>query len=436
MRSVKILICLLLAVPAFAETVIIQNVNVLPMTSPKVLEKQTVVVKDGRIESVSKMPKAAAKDAKVIDGTGKFLMPGLADMHAHIPPVNAKGGLMDDTLVMFVASGVTTVRGMFGYPGHTEIRNRARFGQIVSPYLYVAGPPFSSQTVVSEKEVIDRVKLQKKEGWDLLKVHSGLTIRQYDALAKTAKEEKIRFGGHIPAAVGLIHALDMGQETIEHMDGFIEYLDGAKGPVDEKQLAIVVKKVKDAGAWVVPTSALIEIVYGATPIERLAAYPELKYSPKAAIEIWTEQYNQRVAKVPRAAAANVVMNRRRILRALHEGGVKLLLGSDALQEFTEPGFSVRHEMESMRAAGLSNYDILRIATVNAAEYLGMQSTMGTIETGKRADLVLLDGNPLQDVTNVAKVRGVMVNGRWLPRDQLDMALTRVAEKYMPVNQGD
>lgn len=428
----KILLCLLLAVPAFAETVVIKNVNVIAMTSPRVLEKQTVVVRDGRIESVSKLPKVA-KDATVVDGTGKFLIPGLADMHAHIPPVDAKGGLMEDSLVMFLASGVTTVRGMFGHPGQLEIREKAKLGQMISPALFLAGPVFSSQTVVSEKEVIDRVRLQKKEGWDLLKVHSGLTIRQYDALAKTAREEKIRFGGHIPAAVGLMHALDMGHETVEHLDGYVEYLDGTKGPVDEKHLATLVKKTKDAGAWVVPTSALIEIVYGATPIEKLTAYPELKYSPQAAVDIWTKQYNERVGKVSRATAANVVANRRRILRALHEGGVKILLGTDALQQFTEPGFSVVHEMESMSGAGLSNYDILRTATVNAAEYLGRKASMGTIEAGKRADLVLLDANPLENVSNVGKVRGVMVGGRWFPRDQLDIALTRVSEKYARVS---
>lgn len=433
MRLTKILLCLLLAVPAFAETVIIKNVNVIPMTSPRVLEKQTVVVRDGRIQSVSKLPVAADKEAQVIDGTGKFLMPGLADMHAHVPAVNAKGGLMEDNLLMFLANGVTTLRSMFGQPGHTDVRNKSRFGQIVSPTLYVAGPVFSNQTIASTQEVIDRVRRQKKEGWDLLKVHSGLTIEQYDALAKTAKEEKIRFGGHIPAAVGLIHALDMGHETIEHMEGYIEFLDGTKGPVDEKHLAAVVKKTKDAGAWVVPTSALTEIVYGATPIEKLTAYPELKYSPQRAVEIWTQQYNERVAKIPRAAAANVVANRRRILRALHEGGVKILLGTDALQQFIEPGFSVAREMESMREAGLSNYDILRTATVNAAEYLGQQASIGTVEAGKRADLVLLDANPLENVANVAKVRGVMIGGRWFGRDQLDIGLDRIAEKYARVN---
>ena len=428
MRLSRVLICLLFAVPALADTFVINNVNVISMTSPRVMEKQTVLVRDGRIESVSAMAKAA-KDATVIDGTGKYLIPGLADMHAHIPPVETKTGLLNDTLVMFVASGVTTVRGMLGEPDHLKVRDQANRGEIVSPMLYLAGPPFSDETVASAQEVVDRVHKQKKEGWDLLKVHFGLTPDQYEALAKTAREDKMRFGGHVPAAVGLMRAIALGQETFEHMDGFVEYLDGTKGPVSEKPLEEVVKKSKEAGIWVVPTSAYWEIVYGATPLEKLTAYPELKYSPPPAIEYWTNEYNKRVAQIPRAAAANVVLNRRRILRALHEGGVKILVGTDSIQEFTEPGFSVAREMESMVAAGLSPYDVLRAATVNAAEYLGKKDSMGTIEAGKRADLVLLDENPLANVSNVSKVRGVFVGGKWYPREQLDIGLERIVQKY-------
>jgi imidazolonepropionase-like amidohydrolase len=428
MRVLRVLICFLVAIPAVAETVVFRNVSVIPMTSPNVLEKQSVVVKDGKIASISKKP-VIPKDAKVIDGSGKFLIPGLADMHVHIPAVDAKGDLMQDVLTMLVANGVTTARGMFGMPGQLDVRNKASLGQIVSPRLFLAGPPFSSQTINSAQEVVDRVRTQKQEGWDLLKVLDGLTPDQYDALANTAHQVKMRFGGHVPLSITLPHAIEMGQETIEHMDPFTVYLESAKGPVDEKKLGELASKLEEAGTWVVPTVAVQEITWGAPSIDTLKAYPEIQYSPDAAVDFWVKSYEQRMQRIPRDQATNVVNNNRRIIKALNDSGVRLLLGTDALQQFVEPGFSVSREMEGLRRAGLTPYQILRTATVNPSIYLGEEDASGTIESGKRADLVLLDGNPLADVANVAKVRGVMVHGRWYSREQLDEALKRVAEKY-------
>lgn len=428
MRILRVLTCFLLAVPAIADTVVFRNVSVITMTSPKVLAKQTVIVKDGRIDSIA--PKAAVpKGAKVIDGTGRFLIPGLADMHVHVPAVEAKGGLMQDVLTMLVANGVTTTRGMLGSPGQLEIREKARKGQIVSPSLFLAGPPISSLSVATPEEAAARVQEQKQQGWDMIKVHDGLTLAEYDAVAKTARELKVRFGGHVALEVPLPHAVEMGQETIEHMDPFIVYLETAKGPVNEQKLAGLLQKMKAAGTWVVPTSAVSEITFGAMPIEKLKAYPEVKYSPLAAVEVWEKTYEARLKYIPRDQATNIVTNNRRILRALRDAGVRLMLGTDSLEQFVEPGFSVMREMVSLRNAGLTPFEILQTATVNPAIYLGKEKEMGTIERGKRADLVLLDADPLLDVANVAKVRGVMLGGRWFGRDQLDEALGKIVEKY-------
>jgi imidazolonepropionase-like amidohydrolase len=428
MRLLRVLLCFLLAVPAIADTVVFRNVSVVSMTSPKVLENQNVIIRDGRIESISAIAKAP-KGATVIDGTGRFLMPGLADMHAHVPAVDAKAGLMLDTLTMFIANGVTTVRGMWGLPGQLEVREKAKTGQIVSPSLFLAGPAFNNETIASADEAAARVREQKKQGWDLLKIHDGLTLAEYDAIAKTAKEVGMRFGGHVPMDVTLPHALEMRQETIEHMDPYAIYLETAKGPVDEKKLADLVKRLKDAGAWVVPTNAVSEITFGSTPLETLKEYPENKYSPNAAVDVWVKMYEQRSDQIPRAQAANVVANNRRIIRAFRDAGVKMLLGTDTLHQFVEPGFSVMREMVSLRNAGLTPYEVLRTATVLPAEYLGRQTTTGTIEPGKRADVVLLDANPLENVANVARIRGVMANGHWYSRADLDKALQRIIQKY-------
>ena len=425
----KLLLSLLAALPLFAETIVIRNVNVVSMTSPKIAEKQNVIVRDGVIESVSTRLAKMPDGTKVVDGTGKWLMPGLAEMHGHVPPLNAPNGATNDTLFLYVASGITTVRGMLGHPGQLDLREQSKRGDIIAPNLYLAGPSFNGNSVNSPQEAIDKVRLQKKEGWDLLKVHPGLTRDEYDAMAKTAREAGIRFGGHVPEEVGLEHAIEMGQETFDHIDGYVELLDGEKGPVDEKKLAAIVKKSKDANVWIVPTSALWEVLFTTIPLDTLKAYPELKYVSQQAVDQWSNMFNDRLKNIPREDAKNVIANRTRILRALHEGGVKILMGTDAPQQFSVPGFSLHRELLRMREAGMSPYEIVKSGTVNVGQYFAKQDRFGTIEPGRRADLVLLDANPLADISNVAKINGVMVRGRWLSRADLDAGLEKIAKKH-------
>ncbi|HEY0371980.1 MAG TPA: amidohydrolase family protein [Thermoanaerobaculia bacterium] len=418
----------LLAFPALAETIVIRNVNVITMTSPKVLEKQNVIVRDGVIATVDQRLAKLPEGTKVIDGTGKFLMPGLAEMHGHVPPANAPNGATEDTLFLYVANGITTVRGMLGHPGQLELREQSKRGEIVAPNLYLAGPSFNGNSINSPQEAIDKVRAQQKEGWDLLKVHPGLTRDEYDAMAKTAREEGMRFGGHVPEEVGLEHAIEMGQETFDHIDGYAELLEAEKGPVDEQKLAAIVKKSKDANVWIVPTSALWEVIFGAVPLATLKSYPELKYVPQAAVNQWSSLYEERLTQIPRDDAKNIIANRTRILRALHQGGVKILMGTDAPQQFSVPGFSLHRELLRMRDAGLSPFEILKSGTVNVGQYFAKQDSFGTVEAGKRADLVLVDANPLTDIANVDRISGVMVRGRWLDRATLDAGLARIAEK--------
>lgn len=431
MRILATALAAALAFPSLAQTVVFKNVNVISMTSPKVAEKQTVIVTDGKIGSILgagamvKLPESAT----VVDASGKWLMPGLAEMHGHIPPPNAPNGLLSDVLALYLANGITTVRGMLGHDGQLNLRQWAKEGKIVSPNLYVAGPSFNGQSVNSPQEAIDKVIAQKKEGWDLLKVHPGLTLAEYDAMAKTAKKEGMRFAGHVPEEVGLLHAIEMGHETFDHMDGYSEYLGADKGPIDEKKLASIVKKSKAAGVWIVPTSALWAVIFNATPLETLQKYDELKYVPPQAVDSWSKMYNDRAKQIPAETSKWLIPNRTKILKALHEGGVKILMGTDAPQQFSVPGFSLHRELLFMREAGMSNFEILKSGTVNVGQYFAKQDSFGTIESGKRADLLLLNGNPLDDITNVDKIEGVMVNGRWFSRKDLDARLAEIAAKY-------
>jgi imidazolonepropionase-like amidohydrolase len=406
-----------------------ENVSVVPMTKETVLANHTVIVTGDRITAVgpaktTRVPEGATR----VNGQGKFLMPGLAEMHGHIPPPTQPKELIDNVLFLYVAGGVTTVRGMQGAPGQLDLREASKRGEIVAPALYLAGPQFSGNAVKSVEDAAARVRQQKSEGWDLLKVQEGMALDVYDSMARTAREAGIRFGGHVPDAVDVLHALDMGQETFDHIDGYIEHLDGRAKVVDEKALQNLVQRTRKAGAWIVPTMLVWETLQGPVTLESRTGFPELQYLPAAQIAQWTKALETRL-KNPQFNAAQAKLhidNRNRILKALQAGGVKILLGSDAPQQFNVPGFSIHREMKSMADAGISTYEIVRSGTANVGEYFKAQDSFGTIAAGQRADLVLVDGNPLQNLANMEKRSGVMVRGRWLPAAEIDARLAKIA----------
>lgn len=411
------------------QVVAFTSVTVVPMDSSRLLANHTVVVTGDRITAMG--PAAATRvpqGAVQIDGRGKFLMPGLAEMHGHIPPpATAPKELVDAVLFLYVANGITTVRGMQGAAGQLELRQAASRGEIVAPSLYLAGPQFSGNAVKTVEEAVTRVRQQKAEGWDLLKVQTGLTREVYDAMAREAKAAGMRFGGHVPADVGLLHAIEMGQETFDHLDGYAEQLDGLTKPIEDKPLQDLVARTKQAGAWVVPTMVVWETLRGPVSLESRTGLPELKYMPRAQVEQWTRAVENRL-KSPQfnAEQARVYIdNRNRILKALHAGGVGVLLGSDAPQQFNVPGFSIHREMQRMAEIGMSAYEIIKSGTANVGQYFKAQGNFGTIAVGKRADLILVDANPLQDVANAAKRSGVMVRGRWLSAADIQTRLAAI-----------
>jgi imidazolonepropionase-like amidohydrolase len=408
------------------------GVDVVPMDGERVLADHTVLVEGGRIVAVA--PTAATSlpdDAIQIDGTGRFLIPGLAEMHGHIPSPEAPRFHVESVLFLYVANGITTVRGMLGYPGQLELKERAARGEIVAPNLYLAGPSFSGQSIGSPEQADARVREQAAAGWDLLKVHPGLTLEEYDAMARAAEETGMRFGGHVPEAVGLRHAIEMGQETFDHIDGYEAELHTFEGPLDEGYLAEIVELSRDAGVWVVPTQVLWETLYGTADLDSLRNLPELRYAPPAQVRQWISVHEERLAEpdFDLRDSRRLIAARMRILEALHDGGVRILMGTDAPQQFSVPGFSLHREVRRMVQAGMSPYEVLATGTRNVGEYFANEDEFGTVAVGQRADLVLLGANPLEDIGNVDAIEGVMVAGRWLPRAEIDRRLEEIATGY-------
>jgi hypothetical protein len=408
-----------------------ENVTVIPMDSERSLRGHTVLVQGDRIVAVGPSASVAVPSgARRVDGRGKYLVPGLAEMHGHVPPPSAPAQTTEDVLFLYLANGITTVRGMLGAPGQLELRRRTNTGELLGPTLYLAGPSFNGNSVNSVDDAVRMVREQRAQGWDLLKIHPGLTRAEYDAMARTAAQEGLRFGGHVPADVGLMHALRMGQETFDHVDGYVEYVGGVEGPIDPARLDSAVRMTREAGAWVVPTMALWEVLFLTLPLEELTAYPELRYISPQSVQGWVNAYNQRrgAPEYNAETSRRVIEARQQVLAALHRGGSRILMGTDAPQQFSVPGFSLHREFPRMRAAGMSPYDILATGTRNVGEYFQRNDAFGTVAVGRRADLLLLDADPLADVANLQRIAGVMARGRWVPADEIRTRLEAIAAR--------
>ncbi|MDX1538381.1 amidohydrolase family protein [Arsukibacterium sp.] len=418
--------------------IVFDQVHVLPMhTEPvapdqQVLRKQRVVVQGDRIIAVGAANELAIpQGATLIDGAGRYLLPGLSEMHGHVPPLADFSGVpkryLDDVLTLYLAGGVTTVRGMLGHDRQLQLKDDIASGKRLGPTLYLAGPSFNQHTVTSTEQARQRVREHKQQGWDLLKIHPGLSLEHYQAIAAEANKQNIDFAGHVPEAVGIKQAILLGSRTIDHLDGYMAALDGFDTVLTPEDMAPLVALTKQHNVAVVPTEALWQTIIGAADSEKLQAYPELKYMPARVVDGWQRYLQQASGSYYTGATAALhAENRRLLLGELYRAGVTILLGTDAPQLFSVPGLSLRREIPKMLEAGMSPYDILRSGTVLVGEYFADEDQFGQVKAGQRADLLLVDGNPLDDLSVLNQPAGVMVRGQWLSRQQLDSLLADIA----------
>jgi len=422
-----------------ADTTVFVNVNVVPMSSETVLAQQTVVVVDGKISQLGDVDSVPVpKGATVVDGTDRFLMPGLAEMHAHV--TSTAPYQVDRLSTLFVANGITTIRGMLGHASHLKLRDQFASGEVFGPRLITSGPSLNGRSVSGAADAARQVREQQAAGYDFIKVHPGLSSDEFVALARTANEIGIPYAGHVPAAVGVRLALQGQMATIDHLDGYFAALlpanSGGSGgfggffdvllakELDAGQIPGIVAATLEAGTWNVPTEVLIEQLIDATPAAELKRRSETKYVSAATVRNWVaekeKQLNDRGLD-PETAALAIEM-RRQLIFELHEAGAGLLLGSDAPQTFNVPGFSTHRELDALVKAGLTPYEALRTGTAAVARFLG--SNGGIVAEGKDADLILLDANPLDDIRNSQRIHGVMLRGLWLPAVELHARLKR------------
>lgn len=438
-RCAFLIVAFLSSAAAAADTTAFVNVNVIPMSRERIIEQQTVIVSDGVITAVGNVDEVPLPEgARLVDGTDRFLMPGLAEMHAHVPPVDS--GDLERDFALFIANGVTTVRGMLGHPSHLRLREALLDGETFGPRLITSGPSLNGRSVSGAADAERQVREQHAAGYDFIKIHPGLDDEEFAAIASTANELDMPFAGHVPVAVGLKNALASGMASIDHLDGYMAALmppnyDASGGfggffdvllaaDVEAEGITDLAEATADSGTWIVPTETLVEQLIDEVPASELRGRAEMRYVPAATIDRWVEaKERQRQERgFSTETAAKAIFIRRALIRELHRSGAGILLGSDAPQVFNVPGFSLHRELELMVAAGLTPFEALRAGTVNVAQFLGLRT--GVVEAGREADLVMLDSNPLEDISSTRRVHGVMARGNWYSAADIEATLKR------------
>ena len=425
------------------------DVNVLPMDRERVLEGHTVLIQDGLIQDVAPSHRVRVPEgARVIDGDGLFLLPGLADMHVTLPSRQSPWTREEEFLLLLLAHNVMVIRGMEGAPAHLELRREVASGALLGPTIWAGAPPLGGDNAQEPEPTVERMLAHRRAGYDLQPVFGDVAPEAWDSLAEEAHSRGYTFGGTVPEAVGLRKALSSGISTVEHLDGYLEEvvsdeirarLDrGASIPladqlqsVEGRKMRAMAAHTRASDAWIVPTLHLWEIRFGSPEVDSLMAQPGMEYVPEPLSNRWILEAGGG-SRVPQKVGRELIDTRRRLLRALTMAGVGVLMGTGSPELFTVPGFSLRHELQSMRAAGLTPYEILVTGTRNVADYARREllepSNFGTVEEGNRADLVLLAGNPLDDLSALWDQEGIMLRGRWIPRAELDRRLQVMRER--------
>ena len=443
---------------------VITHVSVIDTTGARLIRDTTVVIVDDRIKEIGTTGTVKApKDAKRFDGSGKFLIPGLWDMHAHIS--------YKEFLALFIANGVTGIREMGGNPEEfvqlKEWRKEIANGTLIGPRIFTAGVIVdgprkigrrNSLNVENAIEARQAVNNLKQHGADFIKVYSMLPRESYFAVAEQAKKQGLSFAGHVPASVTASEASDAGQKSLEHLFGvFSACSKNADALHDEANTAVAISGLsvfvgaeirtelktldtyddKNAAAlfarfvknstWQTPTLVGWQNL-SATDESYFLNDSRLKYIPSERKNSW---------KVQKAALLKgfdpeyfperqrLFEAQLRLISAMHKAGVKLLAGTDTAGLYEYPGFSLHDELALLVKAGLTPMDALRCATCNPAEYFGLLDSLGAVEKGKIADLVLLDANPLEEISNTSKIAAVVLGGRLIPRSTLDEMLSGV-----------
>lgn len=432
----------------------------------------TILIDHDKISAIG--PDSSAEiptGARVIDATGKFLIPGLTDMHIHLMGAGEPAGSREFILPLLIANGITTVRDMGGDVAQLrKLKKEIDSGPQLGPQIFFTGPyldgnpPYfqPSIVVVTSAEADAAVRKLKSEGVDFIKVQSRLKPDAYFAIAEAARRENIRFVGHVPDSISAAQASDAGQASIEHLTGILLACSSREAELRQQQLnppphketprqtslrqrawqqavldSYSPEKAKQLYAkllanrtWQVPTLPLLIELAFRTPATDRANDPNLKYVPPDLRKIWKQGRAESFANKTTGdflLRAKLVEASLKAVGDMHAAGIPILAGTDSTAPNLVPGFALHDSVADLVQAGLTPMQALQAATSKPAEFLGRSSEQGTIAPGQRADLILLDANPLEDIHNTEKIQAVILKGKYLDRNALDALLNKAAQ---------
>lgn len=409
--------------------VAIVNVNVLPMDRERILAGQTVLVEGGHISRIGPSGTVGVPTGAItVDGAGKYLLPGLVDVHVHLAsnPEPQQRAL----LTLFVANGVTTVLNMRGNPQLLELRSAVADGRMFGPTIYTVGPFVNEPFVTTPTQVESAVVAQRRAGYDFVKLHGNLSRAAYARLNGVGRREGIRIIGHAPRTLGVATMFAERQYAVAHAEEFLYDRNGnstdASLPAVEARIPEFARGMVRARIWLVPNLTAYKIIgLMAKDLDAVLARPEMRYLPRPVRAGWGPATNPYTARFgpemyPGAVARLAVLQK--LVRTFQAEGVRLLVGTDAMNTGVVPGCSTHDELAELVTAGLTPFEALRAATANAAEFFARDGQRGVIAVGQNADLLLLDANPLEDIANSRRIAGVMLRGQWISRGDLTRML--------------
>lgn len=461
---------------------VISNANVIDVVSGKILKSQDVVIKADTIVYIVDHRSIAITANETVDGTGKYLIPGLWDMHTHTSSIPIT---RDIFFPLFVANGVTGIRNMASdcfdsakfnciregfvdpYPSIFEFnswKEEIEAGKLIGPKIVAGsaqlngpspGESSSPSRPGTPEHAREHANLIQERGVDFAKIYNFISRDAYFAFAEEANQIGLPFAGHVPEWLKASEVSDLGQRSIEHaawgnvaeecssreeevrqrlhaelqsdesdiMSVWLEMMESH----DTTKCAKVYKTFVKNGTWVTPTLASGESLPEEFKLH-WSEDPRLRYLPREEIQYWDNYKYEFDSMVDDPLAPKLARFEREITLAQHRAGVSLLAGSDNGTVGIFPGFGLHDELEVLVATGLTPAEALRTATLEPAKYLNALETQGTIEVGKVADLVLLKANPLEDISNTQKIGAVVANGRYFDRKSLDEILENVARE--------
>lgn len=394
---------------------VFKNANVIPMNKEEILQGYDVVINKKNISDIGKTGEVKipeGKNTSVIDCSGKYIIPGLADMHTHM--------FNKDDLLLFIANGITVTRCMNGNESVLSYRKEQSQGDILSPRIYSSSPTIADDDLLDKltvdgdiddsgfdfvfepEEAKEAVIYYKLIGYDYIKIFDPLKKSLYTTIIREANNYKIRVVGHVPIGADPIQSK---QHSIEHF--LNDYLSEPGN----------LEKVAKSDVWVCPTL----YVYNVKNSKAKELDANLKYASKRLKKEWIRWNNFYTAKDFKGFE--------KIGEFVKMGG-KIIAGTDCRMQHVIHGFSIHKELEIYVKYGVSPFNALKSATINAADYLGTLSTTGTIEKGKKADLVLLGANPLEQISNTQKIEGVMTEGQWITKNEITTILQKVEESRL------